>query len=176
MLSELYNKLTSSNYSKKKIAILGLDAAGKTTLLYKLKLGEIVSHVPTIGFYTEIVDCKKFSILAFDTGPIQRIQSLERSIYKGSNAVIYVIDSGDHYRMDQVKQDFNKLLNEKELKDSIFLIFVNKQDLKGSMKVNEIIDLLDLNSIKDRKWHIQPCSAINSFGICEGFDWVSDNI
>ena len=44
-------KLFTSLFGKKEMRILmvGLDAAGKTTILYKLKLGEIVTTIPTIG-------------------------------------------------------------------------------------------------------------------------------
>ena len=37
--------------------MVGLDAAGKTTILYKLKLGEVVTTIPTIGFNVETVEC-----------------------------------------------------------------------------------------------------------------------
>ncbi len=47
----MFAKLFSSLFGKKEMRILmvGLDAAGKTTILYKLKLGEIVTTIPTIG-------------------------------------------------------------------------------------------------------------------------------
>ena len=46
-----FTKLFSRLFAKKEMRILmvGLDAAGKTTILYKLKLGEIVTTIPTIG-------------------------------------------------------------------------------------------------------------------------------
>lgn len=53
ILTSLYN----SFFGKRDVRILmvGLDAAGKTTILYKLKMGEVVSTVPTIGFNVETV-------------------------------------------------------------------------------------------------------------------------
>ena len=44
--------------TEKRILMLGLDAAGKTTILFKLKLGEVIQSVPTIGFNMETVDYK----------------------------------------------------------------------------------------------------------------------
>jgi len=44
-----------------RIVMLGLDAAGKTTTLYKLKLGEVVTTIPTIGFNVESVEYKNIS-------------------------------------------------------------------------------------------------------------------
>ena len=47
---------------------VGLDAAGKTTILYKLKLGEIVTTIPTIGFNVETVEYKNISFTVWDVG------------------------------------------------------------------------------------------------------------
>ena len=51
-----------------KVLMNGLDAAGKTTILYKLKLGEVVVTIPTIGFNVENLSYKNFQITAWDLG------------------------------------------------------------------------------------------------------------
>ena len=53
-----FGKLFSRLFAKKEMRILmvGLDAAGKTTILYKLKLGEIVTTIPTIGKFRPLLD------------------------------------------------------------------------------------------------------------------------
>ncbi|KAJ0011075.1 hypothetical protein Pint_33868 [Pistacia integerrima] len=48
--------------------MVGLDASGKTTILYKLKLGEIVATVPTVGFNVETVEYKNISFSVWDVG------------------------------------------------------------------------------------------------------------
>lgn len=56
-MGSVFGKLFSGLFGKKEMRILmvGLDAAGKTTILYKLKLGEIVTTIPTIGMYKEML-------------------------------------------------------------------------------------------------------------------------
>ena len=48
--------------------MLGLDAAGKTTILYKLKIGETLTSVPTIGFNVEEVKYKNLNFMIWDIG------------------------------------------------------------------------------------------------------------
>ena len=64
------SKLFERMFGKKemRILMLGLDAAGKTTILYKLKLGEVVSSVPTIGFNVETVEYKNIKFTVWDVG------------------------------------------------------------------------------------------------------------
>ena len=62
-----FSKVFGKLFGKKDVRILmvGLDAAGKTTILYKLKLGEIVTTIPTIGFNVETVEYKNISFTAW---------------------------------------------------------------------------------------------------------------
>ena len=66
MLDSLSNLL--GNNSPLRILMLGIDAAGKTTILYKLKLGESLNSVPTIGFNVEEVKYKNLNFLIWDIG------------------------------------------------------------------------------------------------------------
>jgi len=65
-----FSKLFDKLWGKKEMRILmvGLDAAGKTTILYKLKLGEIVTTIPTIGFNVETVEYKNIQFTVWDVG------------------------------------------------------------------------------------------------------------
>jgi signal recognition particle receptor subunit beta len=56
------------------------------------------------------------------------------------------------------------------------LIFANKQDLSLSLNPEEIMDILNLNNIQDRKWTIVACSAVTKAGIQDGINWLLDNI
>ena len=85
-----------------RILMLGLDAAGKTTILYKLKLGEIVSSVPTIGFNVETVEYKKIKFTVWDVGGQDKIRLLWRHYYQNTSAVMFFIDSSDRQRLDEV--------------------------------------------------------------------------
>ena len=59
-----------------RIVMLGLDNAGKTTVLYKLKLGEVVTTIPTVGFNVETVVYKNISFTVWDVGGQTKIRLL----------------------------------------------------------------------------------------------------
>ncbi|KAK5579248.1 hypothetical protein RB653_008928 [Dictyostelium firmibasis] len=183
MLSEFFNNIASffgnifSLFEGKRntrILMIGLDGAGKSTLLYKLKIGDVVATIPTIGFNVETIEYKNLSMNVWDVGGQHKIRPLWRHYYQGTNAVVFVIDSIDHERIDEVKEEINNIIFQDELRDASLLIFANKQDMHGAMTTAELVDSLDLNSIKNRKWYIQPCSAVLGNGIYEGFDWISN--
>merc|ERR1719229_1168052 len=95
-----------------RILMVGLDAAGKTTVLYKLKLGGVVTTIPTIGFNVETVDYKNISFTVWDVGGQDRIRPLWRHYYMGTNAIIFVVDSNDRERMEEAREELWKMLNE----------------------------------------------------------------
>merc|ERR1712159_149622 len=83
-----------------RILMVGLDAAGKTTILYKLKLGEIVTTFPTIGFNVETVEYKNISFTVWDVGGQDKIRPLWRHYFQNTQGVISVVDSNDQERID----------------------------------------------------------------------------
>ncbi|KAL5541449.1 hypothetical protein UlMin_009159 [Ulmus minor] len=89
--AKLFNRL----FAKKDMRILmvGLDAAGKTTILYKLKLGEIVTTIPTIGFNVETVEYKNISFTVWDVGGQDKIRPLWRHYFQNTQGLIFVVDS-----------------------------------------------------------------------------------
>ena len=110
--------LLSRLFAKKQMRILmvGLDAAGKTTILYKLKLGEIVTTIPTIGFNVETVEYKNISFTVWDVGGQDKIRPLWRHYYQNTQGLIYVVDSSDKERVEESREELHKMLNEDELK------------------------------------------------------------
>ena len=107
--------------------MLGLDTAGKTTILYKLKLGENVSTVPTIGFNVETVEYKNINFTVWDVGGQDKIRPLWRHYYINAKALIFVVDSSDRDRINEAKEELHRLMHDEELKDAILLVFANKQ-------------------------------------------------
>ena len=68
-------------------------------------------------------------------------------------------------------------MNDENLRDSILLVFANKQDLPNALRAPEMTDALDLHAVKQRNWYIQPCSALtDGQGLFEGLEWLSSNI
>ena len=64
--------------------MVGLDAAGKTTILYKLKLGETTTTIPTIGFNVETVTYRNINFTVWDVGGQQVIRPLWHHYYPGT--------------------------------------------------------------------------------------------
>jgi len=154
--------------------MVGLDAAGKTTILYKLKLGEIVTTIPTIGFNVETVEYKNINFTVWDVGGQDKIRPLWRHYFQNTQGLIFVVDSNDRERVNEGAEELNKMLNEDELRDAAVLVFANKQDLPNAMSVAEVTDKLGLHSIRNRKWYIQSTCATSGDGLYEGLDWLSN--
>jgi len=152
--------------------VIGLDAAGKTTMLYKLKIGRVETTIPTIGFNVETVEYRTLHFTSWDVGGRDRIRPLWRHYYKQVCGLIFVVDSNDRDRVEDAREELQKTLNEQELKDVALLVFANKQDLSSAMTVPELTDKLGLSSLRDRQWYIQPSCAPSGEGLHEGLDWL----
>merc|ERR1712064_26308 len=159
-----------------RILMVGLDAAGKTTILYKLKLGEIVTTIPTIGFNVETVEYKNISFTVWDVGGQDKIRLLWRHYYTNTQGIIFVVDSNDRDRVDDAREELHKMINDEELKDAIILVYANKQDLPGAMTTPEVTDKLALHTIRGKTWYIQAACAVRGDGLYEGLDWLSKQV
>jgi ADP-ribosylation factor protein 1 len=156
--------------------IMGLDASGKTTLLYKLKLGEIVTTIPTIGFNVESIEYKNYKFTLWDIGGGDKMRMLWRHYYQNTQLIVFIVDSADKERMSLAKEQLDLLLREDELRDSMLLVFANKQELPGAMRVQEITEKLGLQSLRRREWYIQGACTLTGDGLYEGMDWVSSSL
>ncbi|ESO06236.1 hypothetical protein HELRODRAFT_64136 [Helobdella robusta] len=169
-ISNLFSRL----FGKKQMRILmvGLDAAGKTTILYKLKLGEIVTTIPTIGFNVETVEYKNISFTVWDVGGQDKIRPLWRHYFQNTQGLIFVVDSNDRERALEAREELTKMLQEDELRDAVLLIFANKQDLPNAMTVAEITEKLGLNQLRARTVTVPPQGDVPY----EGLDWLSNEL
>lgn len=157
-----------------RLLMVGLDAAGKTTILYKFKLGEVVATIPTIGFNVEQVDYKNIRMSVWDVGGQEKIRKLWRHYYEGAQGVIFVVDANDRDRVKDAAQELHLMLSSDSMpRDAILLVFANKQDLPNAMTATELTDKLGLYSLRDRQWYIQASTATSGEGLFEGIDWLS---
>nr|XP_020466769.1 ADP-ribosylation factor 4 [Monopterus albus] len=173
----IISHILSRFFSKTPVRILmvGLDAAGKTTLLYKLKLSEVVTTIPTIGFNVETVEYKNISFTVWDVGGQTIIRPLWRHYYTNTQGLIFVIDSNDPERIKEAADELHRMLEEDELRGVAVLVLANKQDLPRAMSVSDITEALGLSRVS-HPWFIQASCAISGTGLVEGLDWLSNQI
>merc|ERR1712130_1043589 len=132
--------------------------------------------IPTIGFNVETVEYKNISFTVWDVGGQDKIRPLWRHYYQGTQGLIFVVDSNDRDRVEDAREELNKMLNEDEMRDAVVLVFANKQDLPNAMAVNEVTEKLGLNQLRNRQWYIQSTCATTGDGLYEGLDWLSNTL
>ncbi|GFS63477.1 ADP-ribosylation factor-like protein 1 [Nephila pilipes] len=157
-----------------RILILGLDGAGKTTVLYMLKIGEVVETVPTIGFNVEEVTYKNLKFSVFDLCGQTVVRPYWRCYYSNADAIIYVVDSTDTARIGISKQELVSMLKEEELKTTILAVLANKQDVAGALSVPQVHQALGLDALKNRTFQIFKTSAVKGEGLEEAMEWLSN--
>ncbi|CAK5076769.1 unnamed protein product [Meloidogyne enterolobii] len=190
-MGNVFTNLFKGLFGKKEMRILmvGLDAAGKTTILYKLKLGEIVTTIPTIGFNVETVEYRNISFTVWDIGGQDKIRPLWRHYFQNTQGflsyflsklifkgLIFVVDSNDRERAGEAREELMRMLAEDELRDAVLLVFANKQDLPNAMNAAEVTDKLGLHTLRNRNWYIQATCATSGDGLYEGLDWLSNQL
>ncbi|MXQ87266.1 hypothetical protein E5288_WYG007682 [Bos mutus] len=183
-MGNVFEKLFKSLFGKKEMRILmvGLDAAGKTTILYKLKLGEIVTTIPTIGFNVETVEYKNISFTVWDVGGQDKIRPLWRHYFQNTQGLIFVVDSNDRERVNEAREELTRMLAEDELRDAVLLVFVNKQGapcsvLPGALGAKDLDDTFPpihvtvgqepalQNALKSTEVHSPEISAVHQVSV-----------
>lgn len=163
-LLDLLRKL-KKNDKEAKILVLGLDNAGKTTLL-KFLASETPSTVeePTKGFNVKTIVKDGFKLNVWDIGGQSAIRNYWENYYDRTDGLVFVVDSSDDYRLDETTSVFKVLLAEPKLSKVPILVFANKQDKSDALQPNEIMDKMELTTITDRQWNIQASVATDGTG------------
>mmetsp|Transcript_94755 Transcript_94755/g.306414 ORF Transcript_94755/g.306414 Transcript_94755/m.306414 type:complete len:240 (-) Transcript_94755:212-931(-) len=163
-----------------KTLMVGLDSAGKTTILNKLRIGEVVTTLPYAFLRIETAQYKNMKMLVtftvFDVGGRDKIRVLWRPYYKQCNSLIFVVNSIDRFRIGEAKEQLDKMYEEEECLMGVpLLVFANKQDLPDAMSAPEVADKLGLDALpKSRRWFIQATCATTDDGLHEGMDWLQN--
>ncbi|XP_078407461.1 ADP-ribosylation factor-like 4Cb [Cetorhinus maximus] len=177
------NSLSSvSAFQSLHIVMLGLDSAGKTTVLYRLKFNEFVNTVPTIGFNTEKIRLsngasKGISCHFWDVGGQEKLRPLWKPYSRCTDGIIYVVDSVDAERLEEARAELHKIARASEHQGTPLLVIANKQDLPRSLPVADIERQLALRDLcPSTAWHVQPACAIIGEGLPEGMDKLYEMI
>ena len=147
MLQSIQN-LFQPKREKVKLALCGLASAGKTTLLYKLKQGEVVTTIPTIGFNVEDADIsQRHSVTAWDLGGRCKMRPLTRHYIAGMDVVFFVVDSSQPSYMEMASAELAytaKVCMEHKIP---LIILANKQDLDNALSPRDVYEQLRLKDI-----------------------------
>lgn len=159
------------------IVILGLDCAGKTTVLYRLRFNEFVNTVPTKGFNTEkiqvsLAGSRRYAAFHFwDVGGQEKLRPLWRSYTRCADGIVFVVDSVDAERIEEAKTELHKITRLAENQGVPVLVVANKQDLRNSLSLAEMETMLALGELSTATpWHLQPACAIIGEGLQEGLE------
>ncbi|KAM3489735.1 hypothetical protein MY3957_006967 [Beauveria namnaoensis] len=158
-----------------RILMLGLDNAGKTTIVKKILNEDVHTVSPTLGFIIKTIDYNGYKLNIWDVGGQKTLRSYWRNYFEKTDALIWVVDSTDRLRIEDCREELHGLLQEERLAGACLLIFANKTDVDGCMTEAEILQALLLDEIRTHQWHILQCSAMTGKNLKEGLAWVVED-
>ena len=163
-----------------RLLMLGLDNAGKTTILMRFTEEPIEGIPPTVGFNIKTIPSYgNFKLNIWDVGGQRSIRTFWRNYFEQTDGLIWVVDSADISRLDDCRKELFALLKEERLAGASLLVFANKQDMPGACTLQEISEHLEISSIQATGRHcaIFACSAWESLeSVQAGFSWAVSDI
>ncbi|TLS30870.1 hypothetical protein PpBr36_03697, partial [Pyricularia pennisetigena] len=158
-----------------RILMLGLDNAGKTTIVKKIMDEDVNTVSPTLGFIIKTIDYEGYKLNIWDVGGQKTLRSYWRNYFEKTDALIWVVDATDRLRVEDCRVELHGLLQEERLSGASLLVFANKTDVNGCMQKDEILERLQLKEIRTHRWSILECSAMTGNNLKEGLAWVVED-
>jgi len=166
------------------VAMLGLDAAGKSTVLYRLKFDDYISTVPTIGFNCERVrgtvgNSRGVTFVMWDVGGQDRIRPLWRAYTRSADGLIFIVDSADIERLEEARVELSRTAKTPEAAGLPLLVIANKQDLLHAQCPGEVERALGLSELAvggSRLCCVAPACAITGEGLDVALDQLYNMI
>ncbi|XP_062051325.1 ADP-ribosylation factor-like protein 11 [Lepus europaeus] len=150
------------------VVMMGLDSAGKTTLLYKLKGHQQVETLPTVGFNVEPLEAPgNLSLTLWDIGGQTQLRASWKDHLEGTDTLVYVLDSTDAARLPEAVAALTEVLDDPSMAGVPFLVLANKQEAPDALPLLEIRSRLGLERFQDHRWELQACSALTGEGLSE---------
>ena len=168
-----------------KLLFLGLDNAGKTTLLHMLKDDRMGSHVPTMHPTSEELSINKISFITYDLGGHRQARRVWKDYFLAVDAIVFLIDCTNRERFLESKVELDSLLADDQVSNVPVLILGNKIDKSGAASEAEILDVFNLygqttgkgkvsrSELSSRPLELFMCSILKRQGYGEGLDWIS---
>ncbi|CAK6978291.1 ADP-ribosylation factor-like protein 4D [Scomber scombrus] len=166
------------------VVVIGLDSAGKTSLLYRLKLREFVETIPTKGFNMERIKVpmgnSKTNTTTFqvwDVGGQEKLRPLWKSYTRRTDGLVFVVDAAESERMEEAKVELHRITRSAENQGVPVLVLANKQDMDGAMSALEVEKSLALHELSSSTLHhAQGCSALDGQGLQPGLEKLYEMI
>ncbi|XP_069118439.1 ADP-ribosylation factor-like isoform X2 [Argopecten irradians] len=145
--------------------------SGKTAILYRLKLGDVVSTTLTVGFNVETVAIGKgITLTVWDVGGQRQVRALWRHYFAGTQGLVYVVDSTDKERLPEAAEELFRVLENPDMsRNCPVVVIANKNDKHNAVNTSEIVDTMNLHSLRNRKWNVHTSSAVTGEGIGQAF-------
>jgi GTP-binding protein SAR1 len=168
-----------------RILFLGLDNAGKTTLLHMLRDNKVEVHEPTRHACAEELMIGNIRFKTFDLGGHFAARRLWKEYFVKVDGVVFLVDAAARARFPESSRELSQLLLQEELADVPFLVLGNKIDIPGSASEMELRESLNLNRTtgKDnvcgegqRAIEVFMCSIVEKTGFPQGFQWLSKQL
>ena len=164
---------------EQRVTMIGLDGAGKTTILYQLHKGEQIDTEPTLGFNVEIVEHDGVRMTIWDLGGQQKIRDCWKKYFLQAHGIIFVVDSADSQRFEEAKAEMQSMLANPDIKNRNvpLLVFANKQDNPLACNAAKIADVLDLSKTEfTRPKFVQGANAHTGDGLKDGLTWLTNQL
>lgn len=164
------------------VVVVGLDAAGKTSLLYRLKFQEFVKSAPTKGFNMEKIrvplgGSRNITFQVWDVGGQEKLRPLWKSYTRRTDGLVFVVDSAETERLEEARVELHKITRSSDNQGVPVLVLANKQDVSQALSVSEIEKLLGLHELGTSTLsHIQGCSAVSGLGLQQGLEKLYEMI
>mmetsp|Transcript_15614 Transcript_15614/g.37873 ORF Transcript_15614/g.37873 Transcript_15614/m.37873 type:complete len:182 (-) Transcript_15614:33-578(-) len=160
-----------------RIVVLGLDNAGKSTLVHKLCKNEVRAFVPTTKAQAQTFTLGGVEFTAWDLGGHEQVRDLWEEYYAGADGIVFMVDSADAARLGEAKKELKELLAHDALDGVPLLVLGNKSDLPASKRRAELLQGLGLDLDTDeRPMELVMSSLIAGTGYPEGFRWLSGHL